>query len=175
MTNSFAPINAQAAYLPIELDFPADEKMFREILSKRERLTASIVNVKEIGQYELNEIINAQQWFSTQPVGSPRKTRYTFRKVFDIVALNNGTPLAVATTYSFAHNISGLTIPTRIFGTATTSTGKYIPLPYVSTLQTDDIQIYLDGTNVVLKTGTTIDGGANTLTQAYIVAEYLKQ
>jgi hypothetical protein len=176
---TLGPSNAQSSYLPIEFDIPNDEKTSRELISKRERLTSSIVNIKENGQYETTELLTAQQWFNPNvsqatSTTSPRQPRYSFRKVFDFVALNGG-PLLVATTYSFPHGITGITIPTRIFGTATTSTGKYYPLPFVSaTLNTDEIEMYATATNVVIVTDLTIDGGANTLTQAYFVFEFLK-
>lgn len=167
-SNSFGPINSQTAFLPVEFQLPKEDKDIRELISKRERLTASIVNVKEIGIYDLSETLTAQQWFSTQTQtgGNIRKERFTYRKVFDMVALNSGNIGAV--TVAFAHNIPQLVIPTRIFGTATAIGPFYIPLPYTSNTG-NDIEIWFDQTNVNLIN----NYGAN-LQQCYITIEYLK-
>jgi hypothetical protein len=85
----------------------------------------------------------------------------------------NGGPIAPGVTVSVAHNIVGIVAPAHIYGGATNSDVpvKFIPLNYVSaTLVTDQVQIYLTPTNVVLVNGAT----QSILTQAYIVAEVLK-
>lgn len=176
---TFAPVNAQTAYLPIEFQIEGSEAYVRQLIAERERLTSSILNVKEIGQYETRELVTAQTWFNVNvtqasSMNTTRQPRYGFRKVFDMVVANGG-PIPAATVVTLAHNITGITVPTRIFGSATTSTGKFYPLPFVDeALITNQIKLYADITNVVLTTGATIDGGANTLTQAYFVFEYLK-
>jgi hypothetical protein len=164
----FGPTNTQSSYLAPEFDLPVDLVRFQDFVSKRERLTASILNVKENGNYDLQELLTAQQWFSIQT--TPKKTRYSFRKTFDMVALNGGN-IAAGATFSTAHGITGITIPTRIFGTATTTTPRYLPLPYVSATANLNIEIYADNTNVVIING----AGQPALTQCYITLEYLKQ
>lgn len=175
MSYGYAPQNSQTSWLPIEFDPPKEWERALELISKRERHTADIINVKVNGQFEQNEQLSAEQWFSTNPKASAKKTRYAYRKVFDMEALNNG-PIPAATTLSFPHNIKNIVTPVRIFGTATTNTGKYIPLPYVDTaVPANNIGIYATQTNIVLITGTDIDGSAgNTLEQAYITLEYVK-
>jgi hypothetical protein len=90
-------------------------------------------------------------------------------------ALNDGF-MPAASTFSFNHNIKNIITPVRIYGTATTNTGKYYPIPFVDTaVPANNIGVYADNTNIVLTTGTTIDGSAgNTLIQCYIVFEYIK-
>lgn len=168
ITNTFGPANAQSAYLPIEFDFPADADLLKELITKRERLTASILNVKEIGQYELVELINAQQWFSVTGMKEPNKQRYAFRKTFDIVALNAGVAIPAGPT-NYPHGITGIKIPTRTFGTATTTGPVYLPLPYPAVLG-NDIEVNIDSTNININNNFGSD-----LTQCYIVFEYLKQ
>lgn len=163
---TFAPINSQSSYLPVEFALPKDGKDFIDFINKRERLTASIVNIKENGNYENNEILSGQQWFATS--FTPRKNRYTYRTVVDF------GPLPNASTGTKPHNISvtQTTIFTKILATATNPSTKFIPLPYVNvTTPTDGVEIWVDATNVNIKTTT-----ANYIafTTCYVVLEYLK-
>jgi hypothetical protein len=161
-----------ANQLPISIDFPSpDKKEFLDILSLTYKRIADSVNTKEGGLYLLQELATFNQFFT---LNNNRINRFVYRTTFDMVNLNGG-PIGTGTTASFAHNITGVNTPTNIYGTATTSTGKFIPLPYVDvTTESSEIQIYATSTNIVLVTGATIDGGANTLTQAYIIFEYTK-
>lgn len=151
------------------MEFPRDPDKFFEILTEIYKRIANSVNTKEGGLFSLQELFDSQQYFTT---GQPNRFRNVYRKVFDMVDLNGG-PILAGATASFAHNITGIVAPTHIYGGATNSDVpvKYLPLPYVSaTLVTDQVQIYLTPTNVVL-----INGATQTdLTQAYIVAEYVK-
>lgn len=95
---TFGPANAQSSFLPIEFDIPPDQNLMRELISKRERLTASILNVKQNGQYELLELLSAQQWFSTGGATAPNKPRYGFRQVYSFGAIAPGATLLIPTT-----------------------------------------------------------------------------
>ena len=155
--------------LPLSIDFPKEQPKFLETLTLLYKRIADAVNTKEGGLFTLQEYFDSQQYFTP---GIPNKFRNVYRKVFDMVNLNGGN-IAPGSTISVAHDINGILIPTHIYGSATNSDSpaKFLPLPYVSaTLITDQIQIYLTPTNVVLINGST----QTTLTQAYVVAEYLK-
>ncbi len=155
--------------LPISIDFPKDQLKFLEILTELYKRIANCVNTKEGGLFSLEELFDSQQYFTP---GVPNVFRNVYRKVFDMTALTGG-PIGPGATVSFPHNITGLLSPTFIYGGATNSDSpvKYIPLNYVSaTLVTDQVQIYLTPTNVVLVNGAT----NSALTQATIVAEYVK-
>lgn len=167
---TFGPSNSFNPFLPPEQDFPQDEKLFREILSSRERLTASIVNIKENAQYELLEIVTGQQWFNSLGTQQSQQPRYGFRTVIDMVALN-GSPIPIGVT---SLTLTSSTIPVAIseyvtplpsFGSATDSTGLCYFL--------NDPNIFFrfnPSTNVITLTNTT----GLTLTQCYVVLEYLK-
>lgn len=155
--------------LPLSMDFPRDEDKFYQVLTDLYKRIANCVNTKEGGLFSLQELYSSQQYFI---IGNPNNFRNVYRTTFDMVDLNGG-PITAGSTVTFAHNIVGIKAPTHIYGGATNSDApvKFLPLPYVSaTLITDQIQIYLDPTNVTL-----INGATQTdLTQAYIVAEYVK-
>lgn len=155
--------------LPLSVDFPRDQEKFLEALTLLYKRIANSVNTKEGGLFSLQELFDSQQYFIP---AQPNTFRNVYRKVFDMVSLN-GAPIAAGATATFAHNIAGIVTCTHIYGGATNSDNpkKFLPLNYVSaTLITDQIQIYLDPTNVTLINGST----QTALTQAYIVAEYVK-
>lgn len=166
--NTFAPVNSQSAYLPLEFDIPDEWKSANELVAQRHRLISTIVNVKENGQYELNELISGKQYFSTAPGTSPRRPRYVYRTVV------NFGPLPSSATTSIAHNIAvtPLTIFTHIYGTATNPNVKFLPLPYINTgTPGDSVELWVDNKNVNIKTTT---GNYAAYTTVYVVLEYIK-
>jgi len=172
--NTFGPVNSRSAFLPIEFDLPLDseEEKWRELIAKRERLTSQIVNTKANGNYELEEILSGQQWYSTQVAPNPRKLRYGYRKVFDLVALNSGVSLAAGSSFKFAHNISGVIRFTNWFGIGLTTgtNGLSVNLPNPSATAANIIEISVDFTNIFITLGATY-----TLQAANLTIEYLKQ
>lgn len=167
MSFGLGPLNSQSSYLPEQFELPEDNRFFRDFISKRERLTASILNIKEIASYEKGEQLNGQQWFSLG--NNPRKPRYSVRRTFDLVEMNGNAPIPAGPS-SFAHGITGILVPTRIFGTATDATPNYLPLPYVNvTTPGNDIEIYFDNTNVYINNAYGAD-----LVQCYVTFEYIK-
>lgn len=171
---TFGPANTQQAYLPPEQDFPEDSKLFREILSSRERLTATILNIKENAQYEKVEILTGQQWFTSAASGAT-KTSYTIRLTFDLVALNGGVAIPIGTTtlsLSTSTQPAKINIPTAIqpvhgFGAANNGTNFYFindPLVFVRT------NVWTNATQQIIIQN---NSGA-TLTQCVWVMEYIK-
>lgn len=170
---TFGPANTQTSYLPPEQDFPEDIKLYREILANRERLTATILNIKENAQYEKRELLTAQQWFSSVQNGAI-KTSYTLRLTFDLVALNGGPIGAGATVLTLTTTTQPplITVPTAIqpvhgFGAAFNGTAWFFindPLVFVRTN---------NWTSVLQQLNITNNTGAN-LTIATFVMEYIK-
>ncbi len=164
---TYGPSNARSSYLPVEFDIPSDDRI-REFISKRERLTADILNIKENANYELNELITAQEWFSTQASTNPRKQRYSFRKVISFGTLPSTTKKSVAHGISITQS----TIFTRIFATATSPGAAFIPIPFINTTTPgDSVQLDVDTTNVNI---TTTTANYVAYTTCYVVLEYIK-
>jgi hypothetical protein len=165
-----------ANQLPISEDFSSQEKDPLNNLQNLYRRVANVVNTKEGALYSLQEIGTFQQFFSTTTTSGGTLNafvfRNTYRKVFDMVQLNGGN-IPSGTTVSFPHGITGITMCTRIYGTATTVEGtpKFLPLPYPNATSNQTITIYCDATNVYLING----AGQQPLSQAYIILEYVKQ
>lgn len=153
--------------LPESLDFTFDNDPIQSMGLYLKR-TANILNTKQGGIYLPIENANFNQFFTPN---EPFVLRNGYRKLFDMVALNGG-PLAPGANYSFPHGIMGITMFTRIYGTATNSDTpvSYLPLPYVPDAPNRGITIWFDPTDVNISIGST----QTALTQCYIIGEYLK-
>lgn len=174
---TFGPPNAQSSYLPVEFDVPINPDSQRQFINQRERLTASILNIKENANYELFELLTAQQYFSTQAVGLPNNPRYTFRKVIDFGALPNNATKSVAHGLVLDDGVNPSTwFFTRIYAEAfDPSVGAEfgISIPYydiVAGAVANPINVYVDQTNVVI---TTTSNRTN-FTRCYVTLEYIK-
>lgn len=178
--NTFGPANTLTAFLNPEFQVEGDEEYLRQIIAQRERLTATILNVKEIAQYELRELLDGQQWFNPgtsqdSSNSSTRQPRYNFRTTFDLVALNGGvaipaglttltlTATTIPTLIPFANSL----IPTDAYGAATIATNFiFINDPNLF-IRTNNMTPALQ--QIIINNNT---GAA--LTQCYWVFEYLK-
>lgn len=170
---TFGPANSQSSFLPVEFDITSNDQLFRELIAKRERLTATLLNIKENAQYETIELLTGQQWFTNNTTGATR-TSYVFRLTFDLVALNGGNigPGTTTLTLSSSTQPPSINIPNSIqpvhgFGAANNGTNFYFindPLVYVRT------NVWSSGSQQVIIT----NNSGSPLTQAVWVFEYIK-
>lgn len=163
---TFGPINSNAIYLPTTQYFPEESEKFRSVLTFVYSDIARRLNDKEIGTFDLTEVLDGQRWFTS---GNPQLKRQNFRKVFEI------GPIGTGATFTFAHGITGFSVLafTAIYGACITNAGTFNkrPIPYSSaTLVTDQIQIDADDTNVRVINGAT----APNIISAFVVLEYMK-
>ena len=171
---TYGPINSQTSYLPPEFDIPKDQEMFQEFIALRERLTASIVNIKENAQYEKVEVLTGQQYFSTFNEGAI-KTSYTYRTAFDLVALNGanipaGTTTLTLTTTSVPPLIKFTTalIPVHMFGAATTTGTVFVGI------NDPNLSVQFNNSTPTAQTIVIVNNLGVALTQLYWVMEYIK-
>lgn len=130
------------------------------------------LNLKDTGYYSLQEFLNSQAFFPDPTLSSTTSAapvyRQAFRTTVNFGALpNTGTKsvahgIAIMGTYSF----------TRIYAAASDQIGmNYIPIPYASPTDTNNIELSVDATNVTITTGS--DRSAFLIT--YVILEYIKQ
>lgn len=172
MSYGFGPPNSQVAFLQQEFFVPEDEIGMRNAISDRENRTASALNIRELGQYETVELLNAQTWFASptrQNTGESQKARYGYRRTFDLVTLNQGPILAGATTLRVSPPITSMAVPTRAFGAGTIAGPQYVFFP--SSL----VDVLFDNTNPLKQTLTITNNLGANMTQCYVTIEYLKQ
>lgn len=170
---TFGPANTISSYLPLEFQMEGDEEYVRELIAERERLTASILNIKENANYEKRELLSAQQWFSTNVAGQPLKPRYGFRTTADLVALN-AAPIPPGVTLIVLTPPPVATIPPAIVGGT-------IPLPsHGSATDINGVWYFLNDQNINItftpatNTFTITNNLGVNLTQLYFEIEYLK-
>lgn len=164
---TYAPINAVSEALPADFDLPMEPDLMRAAITERERRTSDVLNQKERGNYENQEISINQKWFTT---ANNQVKRDVYRKVIDLGGLNDFTAV---NPQNVAHGIAitATIIITRIYGAATDPSTLYIPLPYVDmTGGGNNIQLSMDNTNIILRSNLDYSG----FTTAYVVVEYIK-
>lgn len=122
---------------------------------------AMLLNLKDTGQYSPQEMVCGQQYkFGDKP-------KQVFRKVINFGALPN------TASKTSAHGISITTdyIFTRIYGVASDTTSKnYIPLPYASVTDADNVELKVDGTNITITTGK----DRTAFDTTYVILEFCK-
>jgi hypothetical protein len=149
----------------------ADMKELLVRIYQNMNVIALALNARDIGQYQVTEQFNGQQFFSnplsSTSIGASPPLRQGYRTVVNFGALPN------TTTKSVPHNITCTngTIFTRIYACASDTTDiEYIPIPYSSNTLIDNIEINVDGANVNITTGS----NRSNFNICYVVLEYLK-
>jgi hypothetical protein len=165
--NRYGPKNSISSYLPDEFQLPDDENEFKEFYAERERITSSVLNIREIGQYQLQELLTAQTWFPIANTNAPGKSniqRYVFRKVIQSGQLPNNS----IQTIPHGINMQPTGFFTNMYATSNDGT-TYIMVPY-SAPAPGQITIYADRTNVYIQTYESWAGYNNT----NVILEYIK-
>lgn len=146
-------------------DFPdIKDPQFRDTLALYFKRLADSVNTKEGALYQPQELATFQKYFT---VSDPQKNRNVYRKVVDIGALPNSGVKTVVHEIAFDADST----LTRLYGAATDPTGlNYIPLPYASATLVNNIELSLDGTNVIITTGS----NRSAFTRCTVVIEWTK-
>ncbi len=172
MSYGFGPANSRSAFLPSEFELPEDNVIMRDTIGDRENLTSNLLNIREIGQYEKTELLNAQTWFrpnSNQSYGQSDKSRYGYRRTFDLVEMNLGPITAGATTLRVSPAITSMVIPTRAFGAGTIAGPQYVFFP------NDQVRVVFNNSDPSAQTITITNNLGANMTQCYVTIEYLKQ
>jgi hypothetical protein len=165
---TFAPSNSYSSYLPVEFDLPTESEAQRQFINKRERLTASILNVKTNGNYESRELLSADQWF-TSIINGVSVGKFGFRYTFDLVKLNGGPLVPGVTNIALAANlITGITYPLPSYGSGTIAGPIYV---FTGT----DFNVQFNNTVPAAQVITINNLTGVNLTQCFWVFNYLKQ
>ncbi len=157
-----AELNTLGVYVKPYQNFQVDEEQLRILLNTINQRTASAINLKDTGIYQTIEQINSQTFFDTN---NPQQVRNAFRKCFVVPAI------ATSGTAMITHDISGVTTYTRIYGTCITDAPDNRPIPYSAITTTDNIEMKVTSTQIVIANGST----APNITSGIVVLEYLKQ
>lgn len=161
MTSSSQP-SQPSAFVGVFRNFNVDPEQLRNLLTTYWVEHSNAINLREIGLYDLVEQVTGQQFFIAN---DPLKKRFGYRRAYQFGSI------AAGATSTQAHGLTNVTIYTHIYGTAVT-TAENIPLPYVSTAALNQqVSLRVVGANIEIING----AGANNITSAIVVLEYLKQ
>ena len=135
-------------------------------------IISNTINLKTSGLYPTVEFVTGDTFFPNPALNSTTaqtpEDRSVFRVVIDFGALPN------TATKSVAHNIDTILNTfsfTKIYATASDQVAlSYIPIPYASSVLINNIEIYVDATNVNIKTA----ANYSMYTKCYVVVEYIK-
>jgi hypothetical protein len=158
-------------------DIEVTSPEFKELLVRMYQnlsFMAMVLNTKDTGIYDITEYPNSQVYFPnpanySHTLEAPNY-RQVFRKVINFGALPNTTTKSVAHGIVINADNPNATF-TIIYATASDTTGlTYVPIPYSSVTSTaDDIEIFVDATNVNIITGS----NRSNYNVCYVVLEYL--
>lgn len=153
----------------VDVNSPEFKELLVRLYQNLNRISL-VINVKTSGYYPLNEFVTGDQYFPTTAPSSLVNALYrpSSRKLINFGALpNTGTK-----TVAHGLTITTATVFTRIYGTASDTTGlNYIPLPYASPTLANNIELSVDATNVTVITGS----NRSNFNVCYIVLEWLNE
>lgn len=141
-------------------NYELEQEELKTLLTRRDTQLSTSLNLKTNGIYETIELQNGEQFFTVNNV-SPK--RFVFRKVLEIPS--TALPIAApGTSGAIPHNITGVTLFTRIYGIAVTAT-DWRPIP------NSDIKIVVTGTTYTI----TNEATSAPITSGIVILEYVKQ
>ena len=157
-------------FIPIYNEFPVkDEEKLEQQLVNAYRQTASALNQRTIGLFDLHQVghadalANGERWFPTsaQSILSPQRLRDGFRIVVQV----SDASLIVA------HNITMINQVVRLYGTFQDGSGNWWPLPYVDLVAANNqINISVTSTQIIVTKGA---GSPPSVNSGVVVLEYL--
>ncbi len=157
--SSTSDVALRANQLPVTVDIPKDEERFHEFLSLNIKRTASTVNTKTGGLYNLEEQFNSNQFYTAN---NPNIFRNVYRKTFDLVLIT-GAPIGAGAAIVTPHAITGLFETALIYASCKSveATPRFFTVVYPD--------VFLDSTNINFTNPLGV-----TLSQCVVVAEYVK-
>lgn len=158
---TFAPSNALQSFIPTTFIYPEDPHEVPLVLTDFVKKIITAVNAKDIGQYNTQEIVTGQQFFTSN---NNNVFRQTYRKVIPFPTLAVGANVV-------AHGLGTLTnfTFTRIYGTAQNATiPLFVPLPQGGP---NDAMIEVGAVNVTVTVPALYSGAG---WSGLVVLEYIK-
>lgn len=154
-----------------DLDSP-EFIQFMVALTQRINLISIQLNAKDIGLYQLTEILNGQQFFPNPALSSTTSQSPTQRAGLRTVVNFGALPNAATKSVPHGIGLDATAIGTLISCTATNPGNSFIDIPYSSVTNINlNIEMTIDMTNVNITTASNYSA----YTICLIVFEYIKQ
>lgn len=158
------------AYIPVYDAIPENWEDARQYLVEQLKQMSNAINIREIGWFLDQELLSGKQFIpGSNLTGTSTQYRSIFRKVVDCGQLPNNSTKQVAHGITFDANFTLM----QLYGAATEPPPgtTAIPLPYVDANTTNNIQLYIDGTNINIIT----TSNQSKYTRSYVVIEYIQE
>jgi hypothetical protein len=148
---------------------------FKELLVRLHQYIGSIantVNRRDAGYYNISEFVNGQLFFPNPLYDSQTATQPAFRQVLRKVINFGFLPNTGLKSVAHGIPINNDYSFTRIYAAASDTVGHtYIPIPYASPVLANNIELYVDATNVNIVTGS----NRSNFDECYVILEYIRQ
>jgi len=154
------------AYVPVYDMVPEKWEDARQFLVEHLKKISNAVNYREIGFFLDEELLSGKSFIPGATVaGNPQRFRSVLRKVIDFGALPNTGTKTVAHGITFDANFTLI----DLWGASTDPVNFFaVNLGHTSAAP-DQIELYIDATNIVVKTGS----NRSAFTRTFIVVEYI--
>ena len=154
------------AYVPVYDMVPEKWEDARQFLVEHLKKISNAVNYREIGFFLDEELLSGKAFIPGATVaGNPQRFRSVLRKVIDFGALPNTGTKTVAHGITFDANFTLI----DLWGASTDPVNFFaINLGHAAAAP-DQIELYMDATNIVVKTGS----NRSAFTRTFIVVEYI--
>lgn len=176
------PQNQVGAYVPTSFiwdvsalystDVNSDE--FKELLVRLYQNVANIANVlniKDSGYYNTLEFVTGQLYFPNPAFNSTTAQTAEFRQVIRKTIIFGALPNAGLKSVAHGITVTAGTTWVNIYAAATDPIGLTgIPIPYASPVLVNNIELFVDATNVNIRTGS----NRTNYSICNIVLEYLQ-
>jgi hypothetical protein len=159
------------SFVPVYDAVPESWEDGRQFLVEHLKRISNAINVREIGWFLDEEVLAGKLFIpsSANPTGEMQQFRTVLRKVVDTGQLPNATTKLVPHGITFDNNFTLV----QIFGAATEPPPgtTAIPLPFVDVNPINNIQLYMDGVNVVIVT----TSNQSRYTRSFVTIEYIQE
>jgi len=158
------------SFVPVYDTVPEKWDDARQFLVEHLKKISNAINVREIGFFLDEELLSGKAFIpgATIPGNNPGIFRQVLRKVIDFGVLPN------TATKSVPH---GILFDTRftliqLWASATSSTNlTAFPIPFTSLILANQIQLFMDATNVVIVTGS----NRSNFDRCFVFIEYIQE
>lgn len=169
-----APIDNQnfESYVPVYDVAPEKLEDLRGFVVEQLKLHANAINLREIGFFLDQELLSGKAFIpgtnNAASGGTSQQFRQVLRKVIDFGTLPNATTKSVPHGITFDANFTLV----QMFAAATDPTNFVaFPIPYDSAGGGDGVALFMNATDVVIRTQT----NRTTYTRCFVTIEYMQE
>lgn len=157
------------SFLPVYDAIPEKWEDSRPFIVEQLKRISNAVNVREIGFFIDEEVLSGKAFIPTANLtGTSQQFRQVLRKVIDFGPLPDNATKSVPHEIMYDANFTLI----QLWASATNPVAlQSVPIPYVSQNANNEIQIFLDATNVNIVTANIWSA----YTRCFVIIEYMQE